>query len=167
MSDAVPKPDSSSPIDTGCCPPFDPSTLDEKEVSFEDKLFLKDRVRSFLHIPLNFGKIMSRSMAKIEAAGAQDEDMLLLVDENSLWGADAHVSVSKDVPGANCVRMSGRYLTKVFDGPFKNIKKWVSQMQSHVASKGEKCEKLLFNYRTCPRCAKVYGHNWVVLYAQV
>jgi len=39
----------------GCCPRLDPAPGDEKEATWRDRLFLRDRVRSFLHVPLNFG----------------------------------------------------------------------------------------------------------------
>ena len=72
--------------ETGCCPRFDPAPWDQKEVTFQDKLFVKDRVRSFLHIPLNFGPVMVRNLTQIQAAGALAPEPLLLSDENSLWG---------------------------------------------------------------------------------
>ena len=40
-----------------CCPPFKPEPWDEKTITWENKRFVKDRVRSFLHIPLNFGGV--------------------------------------------------------------------------------------------------------------
>ena len=64
--------------ETGCCPRFDPQPWDEKEITWENKLFLKDRVRSFLHIPLNFGRVMVRNMEKIAAADALPPEPLLL-----------------------------------------------------------------------------------------
>ena len=153
--------------ETGCCPRFEPKPWMDDEVVFENKLFLKDRVRSFLHIPLNFGKVMIRNMEKIQAAGAEADEMLLLVDENSLWGSDVHIAIAKEVAAGENVRISGRFLTKVFDGPFKDIRKWVTQMNEYLAEKGETLKKLLYFYTTCPKCAKVYGHNYVVLLAQV
>jgi NMD protein affecting ribosome stability and mRNA decay len=47
--------------ETGCCPRFDPAPWEDKEVTFTDKLSVKDRVRSFLHIPLNFGSVMVKT----------------------------------------------------------------------------------------------------------
>jgi len=81
-----------------CCPPFQPEPWDEREVTWLDRPFVKDRVRSFLHIPLNFASVMKRNMAKIEAAGAKPEEMIVIADENSLWGADVYIDVSADVP---------------------------------------------------------------------
>ena len=55
--------------ETGCCPRFNPEPWDEKEISWQDRLFLKDRVRSFLHIPLNFGKVMVKNLEKRTLSG--------------------------------------------------------------------------------------------------
>ena len=112
-----------------CCPKFDPKPWDEHEIKWDNKRFVTDRVRSFLHIPLNFGGVMMRNMALIEAAGAKPEDMIVLSDENSLWGADIYISVTKDVPQAKPATLSGTFLSKVFEGPYKDVHKWCVQMQ--------------------------------------
>jgi len=153
--------------ETGCCPRFDPEPWDGKEVTFDNKLFVKDRVRSLFHIPLNFGSVMVRNMNRIEAAEAMPDEMLLLSDENSLWGADIYIAVAKDVPGAEMVHLSGTFLTRAFEGPYKDVRKWAVEMKTYVASKQKAMEKLYFFYTTCPKCAKVYGKNYVVLLAQV
>ena len=153
--------------ETGCCPRFDPEPWDEKEVTLQDKLFVKDHVRSFLHIPLNFGKVMVKNMERIEAAGALAPEPLMLSDEKSLWGADIYIAVSKEVPGAEMERMSGTFLAKVFEGPYKNAGRWVKEMKAYVKSKGREIKNMYFFYTTCPSCAKVYGKNYTVLLAMV
>jgi hypothetical protein len=40
-------------------------------------------------------------------------------------------------------------------------------MKSHVQSLGKEMEQLCFLYRTCPKCAKRFGKNYVVLLARV
>ncbi len=150
-----------------CCPRFDPTCWDDKVVTWDKKPFLQDRVRSFLHIPFNFGAVMKRDMAAIEGAGARPEDRIILSDENSLWGADVYVAIGREVPGAQMATFSGTYLTKVFEGPYQNIRKWVPEMKSYVQAKGKELKKLYFYYTTCPKCAKKYGKNYVVLLAQV
>ncbi len=150
-----------------CCPTFDPAPWDEKTIAWEGKLFVKDRVRSFLHIPLNFGAVMTRNMTRIRAAGAEAKEQIVLSDENSLWGADVYIHVAKEVPGAVTAPISGEFLSKVFEGPFKDIPKWVAAMKEFVASKGKTMKKLYFFYTTCPKCAKEYGRNYVVLLAEV
>jgi hypothetical protein len=153
--------------ETGCCPKFNPEPWDEKEVTFRDRLFVKDHVTSFFHIPLNFGKVMVRNMEKIQAAGALEPEPVLLSDEKSLWGSDIYIAVSKDVPGAEMVKISGTFLTKVFEGPYKDIRKWMEEMKAWLESKAAKIKKMYFFYTTCPKCAKHYGKNYVVILAQV
>jgi hypothetical protein len=91
----------------------------------------------------------------------------MLVDENSKWGADIYIEVSKEVPTVKMVTMSGTFLTKVFEGPYKYIGAWAKEMDAYVKSKGKTIDKLYYFYTTCPKCAKVYGKNYVVLFAQV
>lgn len=150
-----------------CCPPFNPAPWENQEIHWDNKLFIQDRVRSFFHIPLNFPAVMKRNMAKIETAGAFSENMIVLADENSLWGADVYIEVTKEVPNAKLAKLSGTFVSRVFEGPFRDIGKWVKTMQGYVREKGLDMRKLLFYYTTCPRCAKHYGKNYVVLLAQV
>ncbi len=152
---------------TGCCEPFDPAPWENKEITWQDKLFVKDHVVSFLHIPLNMeGKII-KNMKLIEKAGAKAETQLMLCDEKSLWGADIYIYVSKNVPGAQMAAISGTFLTKVFEGPYKNAGIWAKEMMEYVKARGKICKKLYFSYTTCPTCAKHYGKNYVVLFAQI
>jgi len=153
--------------ETGCCPRFNPQPWDEKEITFKDKLFIKDRVRSFLHIPLNFGKVMVKNMERIQKAEALAPEPLLLSDENSLWGADVYIAVAKDVPGAEMARISGTFLSKVFEGPYKNAGKWAKEMKAYVQSKAREIKKMYFFYTTCPKCAEFYGKNYTVILAKV
>ncbi len=150
-----------------CCPEFKPEPWDDKEITFENKLFLKDHVCSVFHIPLNFGAVMKRSMAAIEAAGAASEEVLVLSDETSLWGSDVYIAISKDMPGATTTTLSGNFLTKVFEGPYGSMRKWIEEMKSFVTSKGKALRKFYFFYTTCPKCAKKYGKNYVVILAQI
>jgi len=150
-----------------CCPRFDPEPWDEKEILWQDRLFVKDRVTSFLHIPLNFGAVMKRNMSRIEAAGAATGSNVILSDENSLWGADVYIEVAKDVPGANMASISGTFLCKVFEGPYHDTPKWITGMKDFVRSRDKEIRKLYMFYTTCPKCAKKYGRNYVAILAQV
>lgn len=153
--------------ETSCCPRFNPEPWNEREITWQDKLFLKDHVKSILHMPLNFGQIMVKNMEKIKWAGALNPESLMLSDEKSSWGSDIYIAVSKEVPGAEMVRMSGTFLSKVFEGPFQNIGKWTKEMESFVKSRGKETKKTYFFYTTCPKCAKFYGKNYIVILARV
>jgi|GEM_PF-4476095 len=53
---------------TGCCEPFNPEPWQDKEITWKDKVFVKDHVVQFFHIPLNFGQKVVKNMALIEIA---------------------------------------------------------------------------------------------------
>jgi hypothetical protein len=152
---------------TECCPRFEPAPWDDRVITWDAKLFLRDRVVSFLRIPLNFGAVMKRSMAAIEAAGATPDQMVILSDDNSLWGADVYIAVSKEVPGARTTTLSGTFLAKVFEGSYGNMGKWIAEMKALVKDRGKLLRKLFFFYTTCPKCSKKYGKNYVVLLARI
>jgi len=150
-----------------CCPRFDPMPWNDKEFIWENKRFVKDRVTSFFHIPLNFGSVMTKNVAQIEAAGAFTENRIILSDENSFWGADIYLEVTKDIPGARMATISGSFFSKTFEGPFRNMGQWIDAMRSYMNAQGKTIRKLYFFYTTCPVCAKKYGKNYVVILAQI
>ena len=98
-----------------CCPRFEPEPWDDKTLTWENRRFIKARVTSIFHIPLNFGAVMNRNVSAIEAASAKPDTMVVLSDENSLWGADVYIEVTKDIPGAKMATISGTFLSKVFE----------------------------------------------------
>lgn len=154
-----------------CCPQFDPTTWDSKEITWQEKLFIQDSMPQFLHIPIfgGFGKVVTRMQAQIEKNSAnvsRDENLMLSYD-SSPWKSQLLIAVSKEVPEAQNVKLSGTFLTKVFDGPYSKIPSWMKEMTEFVEAKGKKINKLYFYYTTCPKCAKKWGHNYVVLFAQV
>ncbi len=63
--------------------------------------------------------------------------------------------------------LSGTFLTRVFEGPFRNAGRWAKDMEAFVLEKGRKLKKLYFGYTTCPKCSEAYGKNYVVLFAKV
>lgn len=149
-----------------CCPVFDPAPWDEKPISFEGRRFIKDRVKSFLHIPLDFGPVMVRNMQAIEAAGLQATGVVLC-DERSLWGSDVYIEVSGAVPGREMAAVPGEFLAKVFEGPYHKEGQWMREMKAWVAGQGKTLKHMLVFYTTCPKCAKERGKNYVVLLAEV
>lgn len=154
--------------ETGCCPRFDPKPWDEKTFTFDKKLFVKASTINFFHIPLNMGRIMTKTWEKIKKAGADDSnEFAILSYDPSPWKGDHYFTVTKEVPGADNVKLSGTYLTKIFEGPYKKASKWVAAMKDYVVSKKKKLKKLYFYYTTCPKCAKHYGKNYIVAFAQI
>ena len=59
-----------------CCPVFDPIPWDGKIFEWKDKKFIRDQIRTFFFIPLNFGKVIPRMNARVESVGASIPDRL-------------------------------------------------------------------------------------------
>jgi hypothetical protein len=153
--------------ETGCCAKLDAGRWDNQEFVWKEKPFVKDHIREFLHVPLNFGSVMARDHAAIEKAQAYAAEPLWLVDEVSPWGSDVYMATDRVVPDMQMEYLSGTFMTKVFTGPFRDIGTWISQMETIVRERGRKMQKLYFFYATCPKCAKHFGKNQVVAFANV
>lgn len=152
---------------TGCCEPFNPEPWQDKEIVWKDKIFVRDHVKSVLHIPVDMGRKVTKNMELIEKANAKAPYQLMLIDEKSAFGEDIFIDVTKDVPGAEMATISGTFLTKVFEGPYQEAGEWAKEMEAYVEGKGKELKKLYFSYTTCPNCSKAYGKNYVVLFAQI
>ncbi len=153
---------------TNCCPRFKPEGWDEQELHFKDKLFVKAKTRSIFHIPVNMGSVFPKTFAAIDKVHARDDkDFIVLSYDPSPWTGEHFFSVSKNVPDQEMVHMSGDYITKVFEGPYKNAPKWEKEMKEFVENKGKQVKKTYFFYTTCPKCAKFYGKNYMVAVAEV
>jgi len=157
--------------ETQCCPKFDPEPWHDKEITWEDKLFVKDTMMQFMHMPLPgaFGKTVGRMWKKIKDAGANPDikDFIMLATESSPWKGELYINVTKEIPNAENVKLSGTYITKVFDGSYNAVPKWIKEIDQYVNQKGKTVKRYYFYYTTCPKCAKIYGHNYVVAFAEV
>jgi hypothetical protein len=152
---------------TGCCAPLATERWDGLRFTWERKPFVRSHITALMHMPLNFGSVMRRLHAEVEAAGAYPEEPLWLTDELSPWGSDVYLAVDRDVVDAQMAHLSGTFLTKVFEGPYRYVRKWIEEMKEYVTAQGEELEKIYFYYPTCPACSKRLGKNQVVLFARV
>jgi hypothetical protein len=154
-----------------CCPVFDPLPWENKTHNWVDKPFIIDYLPQFFHMPFPpmMGKVIGRMWKKAQEAGAAPEmkDFLLLAYDPSPWKSELYMNVTKEVPGAENVKLTGTFISKVFDGPYNNVPKYIKELDSYLAGKGEKAKKYYFYYTTCPKCAKKYGHNYIVAFAEV
>jgi hypothetical protein len=165
-TNALPKYDMSD-NPTNCCPRFKPDSWNGQELSFNKKLFVKVKTRSIFHIPLNIGSVYPKTFADIQAGGAfSDDNFAILSYDPSAWTGEHYFAVTKEVPGHEMVEISGEFVTKVFEGPYKDTPKWLKEMEAYVKSKGREAKKTYFFYTTCPKCAKTYGKNYAVAFSE-
>lgn len=152
--------------DTGCCKKFNPDNWDRKTISL-NKRFVHGRVITIFSIPLNFGTVLKRNMDRIKKHNAQSDDLLLLYEFRSPFHASLYISTDKDVPNGDMTTIKGEFLSKVFEGEYRDIDKWTKDMHEYVQSQSKTVKKMYLYYTTCPRCAQYYGKNYVVFLAQV
>ncbi len=146
-----------------CCPRFNPDGWDGQELHFRDKPFIHAATRSVMHVPLNMGSVFARVLDKMVPSGAYDPDnTIVLSRDRSAWAADHYFATTGPVEGEEMVTLDGDYITKVFEGPYKDAKEWYGEMEDLVRARGAEPGEIYFFYTTCPKCAKVYGKNYVV-----
>jgi len=150
-----------------CCPKFDPAPWDDKTFEWDNKRFIKDKVFTLFYMPINFGSVVKRMMKKIESAGVESQDWMGLSDHTSKWNMDLYVAVNKEIPDAKNVTLSGKFYSKVYEGSFKDTKKWCEDYKNITNGKGLEIKKWYMWYTTCPKCAKKYGKNYTVIIGQV
>jgi hypothetical protein len=153
--------------DFECCPPFDPTPWDNKQFEWEKRHFIKDKVCTLFYLPLNFGAVIKRLMKKTESVNVRMEDWLCLSDHTSKWNMDIYIAVDKEVPGVENVEFSGSFYSRVYEGSFKNTGEWCKDYMKNVSACGLEVEKMYMWYTTCPKCAKKYGKNYVVILSKV
>jgi len=118
-------------------------------------------------MPLNFGSVITKMMDKVGKSGGKVEDWLGLSDHTSKWNMDIYLAVDKEIADAENITLSGKFFSKVYEGDFKETGKWSDDFKESVKEKGLDIKKWYMWYTTCPKCAKKYGKNYVVIIGKV
>ena len=154
-----------------CCPKFDPQPWEKTTHQWKDKPFLLDTVPQFLHMPLpwTYRKTLTRMWARAQKLGIAPDikDFLLLAYDPSPWKSELYIAVTKEIPEPDIVTMTGTYVSMVFDGPFSGVPKYIKKMDEYLETLKKKSKKYFFYYTTCPKCAKKFGHNYIVAVSEV
>ncbi|PIU22547.1 MAG: hypothetical protein COT14_00715 [Candidatus Diapherotrites archaeon CG08_land_8_20_14_0_20_30_16] len=154
--------------DKVCCPRFDPAPWDNKTNLWKNKRFVKDKVFTLFYVPINFGSVIVKLHKKIDAAKATNPEYLCLSDHTSMWNMDLYLAVDRTIPNAENITLSGKFLTKVFEGLFKDVGNWYKDIVDYTKRKtGKDPIKVYYYYTTCPKCAKKYGKNYVVIFEDI
>ena len=153
---------------TGCCARFNPEGWEGARLQFRDKPFVRALTRSVLHVPLNMGTVFTRVLGKIEGkAASAPEGFIVLSRDLSAWSGEHLFAVAGPVAGEEVVTLSGDFVTRVFEGPYAEAKHWHETLHDVSRAAGKPEGRAYFFYTTCPKCAKAYGKNYVVGFAEV
>jgi hypothetical protein len=150
-----------------CCPKFDPAPWDNQVFEWDNKLFIRDKVFTLFFMPVNFGGAMRRLNKKVDNAGATMPDWLCLSEHTSKWNMDLYLAVDREIPGAENATLSGKFYSKVYEGPFRDTGKWTEKFKKSAKERGFEIKKWYMWYTTCPKCAKKYGKNYVVIICSI
>ncbi len=152
-----------------CCTKFKPESYQNKTHVWKDKLFLQDEVKQVMHMPINMGAVITRMFKKVEEAQAAPptNEFLVLCYDPSPWKSEIYMTVNKNIPGGKMAKLTGKFVSKVYDGQYNEVPAWIKDMDTYLASHGQKAKKYYFHYAYCPKCAKKYGHNYCIAFAQV
>lgn len=150
-----------------CCPEFSPELWDQKEFSWEGKKFVKSRLWTFFYIPIGFGKTMTKLIESFDKAGATVVDNVCLSDHTSSFNMDVYLATDKEIPDAENVTISGKFISKVYEGPYQDTGIWTEDFKVYASSKNYEVKKWYMWYVYCPKCAEKYGHNYTVIVGQV
>ncbi len=158
--------------DQECCPKFEAAKWNNKTFIWENKPFIMESVPTLFHIPLPpmIGKKMNKMCNLADQADANIPDMtdaLVLFHDPSPFKSEIYYSVTREVEGANNTSLSGTYFAGVFEGPYNSVPKHMKAMDKHLASQNLKAKDYYVHYAYCPGCAKKFGHNYMILFAEV
>jgi hypothetical protein len=159
--------DSKNKPEPECCPPFNPEPWDDKLITWEGKRFIKDKVWTLFYMPMNFGQAMKRLDKSVREASATMVENLCLSDHTSKWNMDLYLAVDKEIPGAENTSLSGKFFSKVYEGPYKDTGKWIKDFEALAKSKAFGIKKWYMWYTTCPKCSKKFGKNYVVIFGEM
>ena len=158
--------------DEVCCPTFHPEKWDEKTHHWDQKKFIKASVPTFFHIPLPpmIGNRVTKMMKMAEDSenlASDREAILLLFSDPSAFKSELYLSVENAVPDAENTTLSGTFISKVFDGAFNAVPKFIKQMDAYLDKQKQKAKNYYVHYAYCPKCAKEAGLNYMVLFAEL
>ena len=150
--------------ETGCCAIPNVKDWDKQEMLLENRHFIRLHTKSFLYMPLNMGKIMKELNETATKSGKTlpDEQVMILSRDLSPWKAEQLYSVSEPIKGADNITLNGKFLSMVFEGPYKDAGKWHKEIADYVTEKGYRSFCTYFFYTTCPKCANHYGKNYTI-----
>lgn len=155
-----------------CCPQFEIEKWNKKTFNWENKLFIKETIPTFFHIP--FPPIIGKKVMKMhdlakkgDATIPDKTEALILFRDPSAFKSEIYYAVTKNVEGANNTAISGSFVGMVFDGPYNNIPDYIKEMEKYLSEMKQLAKDYYVHYAYCRKCAKERGHNYIILFALV
>lgn len=153
-----------------CCPLFELEKWDDQQHRWTGKPFLVETVPEFFHIPFrgNYPKAIRRMWERAQDAGAAPKrnDFLLLAHDPTAFKSELYMAVTEEVPGSRNENFTGTFYSKVFEGRYSDIRKFIHQMEESLDEQVI-AKKHFIYFPYCPECARKYGHNYIVIVSEL
>jgi hypothetical protein len=159
-------------MEKDCCPKFNPLKWDEKNFVWKNKIFIKESIPTLFHIPFPpmIGSRITKMISLAEKAKkvlSKRDETLILFHDPSAFKSEIFLSVNGKIPKANNVQISGNFSSLVFIGEYGAVPKFIKQMDEYLSRKGKTAKDYYIHYAYCPKCAKKYGNNYMIIFAKV
>jgi len=155
-----------------CCPELDVEKWDKKTFNWDRKLFIQETLSTFFHIP--FPPMIGKKVMKMHSLAQKSDatipdktDALILYRDPSAFKSEIYYSVTREVAGAYNTVISGSFVSRVFDGPYSSVPKYIKEMEKYLKGMNEEAKDYYVHYAYCPKCAKKSGHNYMIIFALV
>lgn len=155
-----------------CCPQFNPQKWNQKTYVWDKKPFIRESIPTFFHIPfppMIAKKVtqMCKAMEDANKAEADKSEVLLLFRDPSAFRSEIFLSVTGPIENADNVNLSGTFYARVFAGPYSAVPKFIKKINEDLAAQAKTAKDYYVHYAYCPGCAKKYGHNYMIIFAQI
>lgn len=95
-----------------CCPRLDPTLWDDKILNWDNKKFIKGKVKTIMYIPIGFGKEITKLQKLVTDSGGIIEDYLCLSVHPTKWAMNIYLAVNKPIENAENVTIGRNILFK-------------------------------------------------------
>ncbi len=153
-------------MENECCKQFNLELWHDKVIKWENKRFIKTTVKTFLYMPIGFGKAMTKLFGLVDKYSIKS-DHICLSNHLSGWKMEILLDVDKSIPEIDNVVLNGTFYSLVYEGEFRETGKWLADFKTQLQTKNYDAKKIFMWYTTCPKCAKKYGKNYVAIIAQI
>lgn len=135
-------------------------------------MFIKEIIPTLFHVPFPpmIGQKITKMFNHAEKLNAyldNKEDTLILFADPSAFKSEIYLTVKNHIDNENNVTLSGTFISKVFDGGYNNIPKYIKQIEQYLNTINKKAKKYYIHYAYCPKCAKKFGHNYMIFFAEI
>lgn len=113
---------------------------------------------------------MCKIMENTNKTEKNQSDTLLLFRDPTAFRSEIYLSVTGRVAKAKNVTISGNFISKTYAGPYNAVPKFISDMNKYLVKQGKKIprnDEYYIHYAYCPKCAKKYGDNYMIIFAKV